>query len=62
MLAFADAVIGEEIVAPLVRPLETKHGGGVGTTNLCHLRRFGEVFDAEKIVYALSRQLSRTHF
>ena len=49
MLAFADAVHGEEIAAPLVRPLENKLGGGVGATNLRHMRRFGEVFQAEKL-------------
>jgi hypothetical protein len=58
VLAFADTVDGEEIVTSLARPLETKHGGGVSATNLGYLRRFGEVFEAEKTVYALSRQLS----
>lgn len=62
MFAFASTVDGEEIVTSLARPLENKHGGCVGAANLCHPRRLGEVIEAEKIVYALSRQLSWLHF
>ena len=52
---------GEQIVASLARQLEADHGRGFGAKNLRHMLRFGEVFEAEEIVYALSRQLSWTH-
>ena len=52
---------GEQIVALLARQLEAEHGRGFGAKNLRHMLRFGEVFEAEEIVYALSRQLSWTH-
>ena len=55
MFAFASTVDGKEIVTSLARPLENKHGGCVGATNLCHPRRLGKVIDAEEIGYALSR-------
>lgn len=58
MLACADTVDDKEIVTSLARPLENKHGGCVGATNLCDPQRFGEVIEAEKIVYAQSRRLS----
>ncbi|WP_198422335.1 DUF1016 N-terminal domain-containing protein [Mycoavidus sp. B2-EB] len=41
--------------------MEVDHGRGFGAKNLHHMLRFGEVFEAEDIVYALSRQLSWTH-
>lgn len=52
---------GEQIVASLARQLEADHGRGFGAKNLRHMLRFGEVFEVEEIVYALSRQLSWTH-
>lgn len=52
---------GEQIVASLARQLEAEHGRGFGAKNLRHMLRFGEVFETEEIVYALSRQLSWTH-
>lgn len=52
---------GEQIVASLARQLEADHGRGFGAKNLRHMLRFGEVFEAEEIVYAVSRQLSWTH-
>ena len=52
---------GEQIVASLARQLEADHGRGFGAKNLRHMLRFGEVFEAEEIVYALRRQLSWTH-
>ncbi|GBU15156.1 hypothetical protein AwPolaro_05340 [Polaromonas sp.] len=52
---------GEQIVATLARQLEADHGRGFGAKNLRHMLRFGEVFEVEEIVYALSRQLSWTH-
>jgi predicted nuclease of restriction endonuclease-like (RecB) superfamily len=45
----------------LARQLKAEHGRGFGSQNLRHMLRFGEVFEAEEIVYALSRQLSWTH-
>ncbi|MGZ9709347.1 PDDEXK nuclease domain-containing protein [Glaciimonas sp. GNP009] len=53
---------GEQIVAMLARQLEVDHGRGLSTKNLRHMLRFAEIFEAEEIVYALSRQLSWTHF
>lgn len=38
-----------------------EHGRGFSTQNLRHMLRFAEVFEADEIVYALSRQLSWTH-
>ena len=52
---------GEQIVASLARQLEAEHGRGFGAKILRHMLRFGEAFEAEEIVYALSRQLSWTH-
>jgi hypothetical protein len=52
---------GEQIVASLALQLEADHGRGFGAKNLRHMLRFGEVFEVEEIVYALSRQLSWTH-
>lgn len=52
---------GEQIVVSLARQLEADHGRGFGAKNLRHMMRFGEVFEAEEIVYSLSRQLSWTH-
>ncbi|MGH8351937.1 MAG: PDDEXK nuclease domain-containing protein [Pseudomonas sp.] len=55
------AEYGERIVAALARQLEAEHGRGFSAKNLRHMLRFAEVFPAEEIVYALSRQLSWTH-
>ncbi|MBA3623161.1 MAG: DUF1016 domain-containing protein [Methylibium sp.] len=52
---------GEQIVVSLARQLEAEHGHGFGAKNLRHMLRFAEVFEAEEIVYALSRHLSWTH-
>jgi predicted nuclease of restriction endonuclease-like (RecB) superfamily len=52
---------GEQIVSSLSRQLEAEYGRGFSTPNLRHMLRFAEVFEAEDIVYALSRQLSWTH-
>jgi len=56
------AAYGEQIVATLSRQLVTEYGRSFGVKNLRHMQRFAEVFSDEKIVYALSRQLSWTHF
>ena len=55
------AAYGEQIVVSLAQQLEAEHGRGFSHKNLRHMLRFAEVFDAEEIVYALSRQLSWTH-
>ena len=55
------AEYGEQIVATLAKQLETDYGRGFSSKNLRHMLRFAEVFPAEEIVYALSRQLSWTH-
>ena len=49
---------GEQIVASLARQLEADQWRGFGAKNLRHMRRFGEVFEAEEIAYALSRPLA----
>jgi len=56
------ATYGEQIVATLSRQLVVEYGRGFAEKNLRHIMRFAEVFPDEKIVYALSRQLSWTHF
>lgn len=56
------ASYGDQVVAALAQQLEGEHGRGFSTKNLRHMLRFAEVFDEEAIVYALSRQLSWTHF
>jgi hypothetical protein len=56
------AAYGEQIVATLSRQLTIDHGRSFGVKNLRHMMRFAEVFPEENIVYALSRQLSWTHF
>ena len=61
VLQGARAGYGEQVVTLLAQQLEAEHGRGFGAKNLRHMLRFGEVFDAEEIVYALSRQLSWTH-
>jgi predicted nuclease of restriction endonuclease-like (RecB) superfamily len=52
---------GEQIVLTLAKQLESDYGRGFSSKNLHHMLRFAEVFQAEDIVYALSRQLSWTH-
>ena len=53
---------GDEVVISLARQLEADYGRGFSVKNLRHMLRFAEVFANEQIVYALSRQLSWTHF
>jgi len=62
VLAGERAAYGEQIVATLSRQLSTDYGRSFGIKNLRHMMRFAEIFTDEKIVYALSRQLSWTHF
>ena len=56
------AEYGREILATLSRQLVQEFGSGFGRANLFNMIRFAEVFPDDKIVYALSGQLSWTHF
>lgn len=56
------AAYGEQIVSTLSRQLSSDYGRSFGVKNLRHIMRFAEVFPEGNIVYALSRQLSWTHF
>lgn len=56
------AEYGEEIVATLSQQLVTEFGQGFSEKNLRRMVQFAEVFPDEKIVVALIRQLSWTHF
>jgi hypothetical protein len=53
---------GKEIVSALSRELTLEYGTGFSEANLWHMIRFAEVYPDEKILYALSRELSWTHF
>jgi predicted nuclease of restriction endonuclease-like (RecB) superfamily len=50
------------VVEALGQRLTEEYGKGFSRPNLFHMIRFAEVFPEEQIVYALSRQLSWTHF
>lgn len=56
------AEYGKQIVAALARQLEAEFGAGYGEKNLRRMVQFAEVFPDRKIVTALSRQLSWSHF
>ncbi|RLT40669.1 MAG: DUF1016 family protein [Chloroflexi bacterium] len=56
------AEYGKEIVVSLARQLEVDYGRGFSEKSLRHMLRFAEAFPAERIVSALMRQLSWTHF
>ena len=53
---------GDEIVATLSQQLTTDYGRGFSEKSLRHMLRFVEAFPEERIVSALMRQLSWTHF
>ncbi len=53
---------GKEIIVNLSRSLTAEFGKGYKKANLLHCLRIAETFPDEQIVYALSRQLSWTHF
>jgi predicted nuclease of restriction endonuclease-like (RecB) superfamily len=53
---------GSEIVSTLSRQLTTEYGRGFSEKSLRHMIRFAEAFADERIVSALMRQLSWTHF
>jgi predicted nuclease of restriction endonuclease-like (RecB) superfamily len=56
------AEYGTEIVSALARQLATEYGRGFSEKSLRHMIRFAEAFAEERIVSALMRQLSWTHF
>jgi predicted nuclease of restriction endonuclease-like (RecB) superfamily len=53
---------GEQIVSAVGRQLSREFGEGFSEKNLRHMMRFSEAFSNEKIVSALRRQLTWTHF
>ena len=53
---------GKEIVISLSRKLIEEYGKGWGEKQLRHCLRFAETFADREILYALSRDLSWTHF
>ncbi len=53
---------GERIVVAAAARLTAEFGRGFTDKNLRHMIRFAEAFPDREIVYALSRQLSWTHF
>jgi hypothetical protein len=53
---------GAKIVSTLGRQLTAEFGRGFDEKSLRHMIRFAEAFPSEKIVSALRRQLSWTHF
>ncbi|HUO09859.1 MAG TPA: PDDEXK nuclease domain-containing protein [Phycisphaerae bacterium] len=61
VLAEGRAEYGKKIVYALSGQLGAEYGAGFTRANLFHMLRFAEAFPEEKIVYALSRQLSWTH-
>lgn len=56
------AEYGKEIVKSLSRKLTEEYGKGWSEKQLRHCLRFAETFSDEEIIYALSRELSWTHF
>ncbi len=56
------AEYGEQIVYAVSRDLATEFGRGFSEANLRNMVRFAEVFPDQEILYALSRELSWTHF
>lgn len=62
MLKEARAEYGEKIVHAVSAQLGAEFGDGFSDRNLWNMIRFAEAFPDEKIVYALRRQLSWTHF
>jgi predicted nuclease of restriction endonuclease-like (RecB) superfamily len=56
------AEYGKEIVVSLARQLEADYGRGFSEKSLRHMLRFAETFPDDRIVSALMRQLSWTHF
>ncbi len=53
---------GKEVIKSLSRNLTEEYGKGWSEKQLRHCLRFAETFPDKEILYALSRQLSWTHF
>ena len=56
------AEYGKEVVRKLAKSLTEKFGKGFDRANLFNMLRFVEAYPEREIVYALSRQLTWTHF
>jgi predicted nuclease of restriction endonuclease-like (RecB) superfamily len=56
------AEYGKEVIKSLSKKLTVEYGKGWSEKQLRHCLRFAETFPKKEIVYALSRQLSWTHF
>ncbi len=56
------AEYGKEIVSALGRQLTAEYGTGFSEKSLWHMIRFAQVYPDEKIVSAMRRELSWTHF
>jgi predicted nuclease of restriction endonuclease-like (RecB) superfamily len=62
ILQLKRAEYGEGIVSALGRQLSTEFGRGFDEKSIRHMLRFAEAFSDERIVSALRRQLTWTHF
>ena len=62
ILDFKRAEYGKEVIKSLSKKLTEEYGKGWSEKQLRHCLRFAETFPKKEIVYALSRQLSWTHF
>jgi hypothetical protein len=56
------AKYGKEVVKSLSQELTKEYGKGWSEQHIWHCLRFAETFPDKEILYALSRQLSWTHF
>jgi predicted nuclease of restriction endonuclease-like (RecB) superfamily len=56
------AEYGKQIFSTLSRKLSTDYGRGFSQQNLFRMSQLAEVFADEQIIYALSRELSWSHF
>ena len=62
VLNFERAEYGQKVIISLSQDLIKNYGKGWSDKQLRHCLRFAETFPEKEIVYALSRQLSWTHF
>ena len=56
------ATYGERILSTLSKKLTAEYGRGFSEPNLSRMMRFAEVFPDERILSALSKELSWSHF
>ncbi len=56
------AAYGQEVIKSLSKELTQEYGRGWSENQLRHCQRIAETFPNKEIPYALSRQLSWTHF